>query len=251
MHRIPVLLLSGLLFLTPFATSAQEKSDEPSVSESTGKDVVVTADKEYNFWTSYRAIHAGLVAMRDQRATLAPNANINFHVVDAGGAAVTGKRVSISLVSNDRELLVTEDAQLPFQFPLDEGLAKQSADVVIAGAGPKPVIRITVSSPDTDTLPGLRMGNARLICAFMTAALKEASTGLDWLNRSIFGKFACNLPFEANPQTHQVFVTHNGKRKDALIAPRNGIFFIPTFISSYSDDARIVARPIAATEAPH
>lgn len=212
--------------------------------------MVVTADKEFNFWTSYRAIHAGLIAMRDQQAKLAPNASISFHVVATGSSATAGKRISVSLVSDERELLVTEDGRQSFLFPIDDALAKQSANVVIAGAGPNPAIRITVSPANPDQIAGLRLGDARLICAFMTTALKEASTGFSWLSRSIFGKVACHLPLDANPQTHQVFVTKNGKRKDVAIAPRNGVYYIPTF-SIYSDDVMIETRPIVATEAAH
>lgn len=103
------------------------------------------------------------------------------------------------------------------------------------------MLRIAVWSPGAAPLKW-RLGDVRLICAFLTAARKEASSGMNWLTLSVLGKYTCKLPIDVSPQEFQVVLTHKD-RKEVALAAKDGFYYFPVHISSYPNDAMLEARP--------
>lgn len=91
--------------------------------------------------------------------------------------------------------------------------------------------------------PAYRLGEARLLCAYLVAANREMAQDASWLVAQLFGRFTCHIPIQnANPAQHRVWLVDKG-RKPLEIEPRKGVFHHPTYLGLYSFDAMTVVLP--------
>jgi len=234
------------LFLTSPAWSQDAAAAEPAASEAL-EPVVVLGNAEHLFWANYRSIYAGLREVHKLQAKLAPHTEFRFVVARASGEAnPAGKRIRVLLMGVQGEIEVTRDGGAPFEFPLDERLAEAGADIAISGAGPQPVLRILAKSANLPPHQA-RLGDARLVCGFLTAARKAAATGMNRFTLALFGTYTCNLPVGVSAKGFEVFIQRKDGKEDALPS-KDGIYYFPTHLSSYADDAILEVRPRATSD---
>jgi hypothetical protein len=235
-YILPVL---AAMFARSGLAQAPDQAEAPTPPEQ--QRVEVVAEREYDFFADYKAVFAGLRAAQEAQAELAPNAVLKFFVVPTSQSG----NVRVAIVGSTREIVVTTGQATAFQVPVDEELAKEPARIVVAGGGPKPKINILIQSPSSAPLKW-RLGDARLLCTFLTAARKEASSGMKHMVYSLLGSNTCKVQVPVSPSEYQV-VAYRKNGKQSLLSPQDGMYYFPTNLSSYPSESIVEARPLPAS----
>lgn len=241
-------LLTGFTSQPGHAQDTTDKSPDASPTPATTSldATVVRGRREFQFPMRYRAIHDGLLAVQKAKPELSPNGVFDFRVqAEDASPSNAGRVVTVSLVSANRETVVSTDALLPFNFPLDDVLYQEDPKVIIAGAGPKDFLNIHADSPGIAP-KDVRLGDARILCTFLTAARQEMAEGVGWLVHRLVGSFACRLPLPGDPKTDRWVIRFGDKTED--LAAKDGVFYAPTFAKRFPHDAVLSVEPLVPWE---